>query len=64
MKKLRPMALESQRQFLGTLSEEERDTLLSLLKRVVAANDAVRFGHTERPALPSRTADDDQAPAV
>ncbi|MBE1593339.1 MarR family winged helix-turn-helix transcriptional regulator [Nonomuraea angiospora] len=42
--KLRPAAQESQRQFLSALSATERETLISLLQRVLAVNDAVRHG--------------------
>jgi DNA-binding MarR family transcriptional regulator len=38
--RLRPVALESQERFLGALSADERRTLVSLLQRVLAANDA------------------------
>lgn len=41
---LRPVALESQRQFLATLGVDEQETLVALLRRVLAANDAARRG--------------------
>jgi DNA-binding MarR family transcriptional regulator len=64
VRKLRPVALRSQQQFLDALSEPERDALLSLLKRVLEVNDAARLGHVDAAPLPRHTADDDEAPAV
>lgn len=40
---LRPVARRSQQGFLETLSAAERETLTSLLRRVLAANDAARL---------------------
>ncbi|SFB48453.1 DNA-binding transcriptional regulator, MarR family [Amycolatopsis marina] len=42
MDTLRPIAVESQQGFLDALSQTERATLIALLQRVLAANDAVR----------------------
>lgn len=39
---LRPIAMESQQGFLDALSPAEQDTLITLLRRVLAANDANR----------------------
>ena len=63
-RKLKPIALRSQQQFLGALSEPEQEVLLGLLRRVLEVNDATRLGHPEAASLPRHTADDDQAPAV
>ncbi|MQA62773.1 MAG: MarR family transcriptional regulator [Actinophytocola sp.] len=41
---LRPVAIESQKGFLDTLTAAEQKTLTSLLRRVLAANDADRWG--------------------
>jgi DNA-binding MarR family transcriptional regulator len=60
--RLRPVALESQRQFLATLGADEQETLISLLRRVLAANDAARLGAAEAPSSPPHP-DDHQAPA-
>ena len=59
---LRPVALASQRQFLATLGADEQETLVSLLRRVLAANDAARLGVAEAPSPPPH-ADDHRAPA-
>lgn len=59
---LRPVALQSQHGLLETLSADEQQTLLTLLRRVLAANDQQRLGGTTE--LPPHTPDDDQAPAV
>lgn len=40
---LRPVALESQRGFLDSLSPAEQATLISLLRKILAANDAARL---------------------
>ena len=61
--RLRPAARQSQQSFLGALSDAEQQTLLSLLRQVLAANDAARLGNTGAPR-PPHTDDDDQAPAV
>ncbi|MGH2962261.1 MAG: MarR family winged helix-turn-helix transcriptional regulator [Solirubrobacterales bacterium] len=45
--RLRPVAQESQQGFLETLSPEEQRILISLLRRVLEANDAARAGATE-----------------
>ncbi|MDW5322424.1 MarR family transcriptional regulator [Plantactinospora sp. KLBMP9567] len=42
IRRLRPVARESQEDFLRTLSPAERKTLVGLLGRVLAANDAAR----------------------
>lgn len=41
--RLRPVARESQQGFLQTLSEAEQEALISLLRRVLDANDATRL---------------------
>jgi MarR family transcriptional regulator, lower aerobic nicotinate degradation pathway regulator len=46
--RLRPIAQRSQEGFLGALTAAERETLISLLSRVLAANDAARL-NAERP---------------
>jgi MarR family transcriptional regulator, lower aerobic nicotinate degradation pathway regulator len=61
--RLEVAAQASQQEFLSTLTASERTTLLDLLRRVVEANDELRFG-TSADSLPERTPDDDQAPAV
>jgi DNA-binding MarR family transcriptional regulator len=61
--RLQVAAEASQQQFLTPLSAGERATLIDLLRRVVEANDELRFG-ADGDTLPARTADDDQAPAV
>lgn len=48
--RLRSVALESQKGFLQTLGPAERDTLISLLRRVLDANDAVRLSAREEPS--------------
>ena len=63
-RKLRPVALRSQQQFLDSLTRPEQEQLLALLTRVLEVNDAARLGHREAPPLPRHTADDDEAPAV
>jgi DNA-binding MarR family transcriptional regulator len=45
--RLRPVARESQEGFLETLSKSEQETLISLLARVLAANDDARLAGTE-----------------
>ncbi|MGH2761617.1 MAG: MarR family winged helix-turn-helix transcriptional regulator [Thermoleophilaceae bacterium] len=48
--RLRPVARESQQGFLQTLAPAEQKTLISLLRRVLDANDAARLTATgERP---------------
>jgi DNA-binding MarR family transcriptional regulator len=42
VERLRPVAQESQQGFLQALSPEEQDTLISLLRRALDANDAGR----------------------
>lgn len=49
---LHPIALESQQGFLDTLSSAEQETLISLLARVLAANDTAR-AHGNRASPPS-----------
>ena len=44
--RLRPVAEESQQSFLEALSPAEQDTLVSLLRRALDANDAVRGSAT------------------
>lgn len=46
---LRPIGRRSQQGFLNALSPEEQATLESLLRRVLAANDAARLPATEAP---------------
>jgi MarR family transcriptional regulator, lower aerobic nicotinate degradation pathway regulator len=41
---LKPVAVQSQQGFLDTLSTAEQETLTTLLRRVLAANDAARRG--------------------
>jgi DNA-binding MarR family transcriptional regulator len=60
--RLRPVARESQKGFLQTLSEAEQQTLISLLRRVLNANDASRLAPEEE-APPPPGADHTQAPA-
>lgn len=60
---LRPAAARSQESLLDSLSETEQRTLMSLLRRVLAANDANRLGNTGAPQ-PPHTDDDDQAPTI
>ncbi|MGH4014095.1 MAG: MarR family winged helix-turn-helix transcriptional regulator [Pseudonocardiaceae bacterium] len=51
---LRPVAEMSQQQFLDTLTDSERETLMTLLRRVLDANDAARLGAESEP--PARSA--------
>jgi DNA-binding MarR family transcriptional regulator len=51
--RLRPVARESQQGFLQTLSEAEQQTLISLLTRVLAANDATRLAAEDGPPAPA-----------
>ncbi|MBF6365380.1 MarR family transcriptional regulator [Nocardia puris] len=44
-KELRPVATESQKGFLDVLTPAEQKTLTTLLARVLAANDAERWGN-------------------
>jgi MarR family transcriptional regulator, lower aerobic nicotinate degradation pathway regulator len=64
VERLQPVAHQSQQRFLQTLSAEEQETLLTLLRRVLAANDEARLNGADGESLPPYTADDDQAPAV
>lgn len=60
--RLRPVAHESQQGFLQTLNPAERETLISLLRRVLDANDAARgAAPNERPA--PALSEDTRAPA-
>lgn len=43
---LRPIAIASHHGFLDTLTASEQDTLIGLLRRVLAANDAARLSST------------------
>jgi DNA-binding MarR family transcriptional regulator len=47
VEQLRPVAQYSQQGLLDTLSAAEQETLMSLLRRVLNANDAVRNTATE-----------------
>lgn len=49
IKRLGPIAHQSQQWFLKTLTEPEQATLVSLLTRVLDANDAVRLGASSKP---------------
>ena len=42
VRRLQPVALRSQEGFLDALSPDEQETLVALLRRVLAANDAAR----------------------
>ncbi|GAA2140958.1 MarR family transcriptional regulator [Streptomyces synnematoformans] len=66
LERLRPVAAESQRPLLAALTEPEREQLMSLLRRALAANDAARLGRgaDRDPDLAPRTADDDEAPPL
>jgi MarR family transcriptional regulator, lower aerobic nicotinate degradation pathway regulator len=44
VRRLQPVALRSQEGFLDSLTPEEQQTLISLLRRVLVANDAARAG--------------------
>jgi MarR family transcriptional regulator, lower aerobic nicotinate degradation pathway regulator len=44
VRRLQPVALRSQEGFLDSLTPEEQQTLISLLRRVLVANDAARTG--------------------
>ena len=50
--RLRPVAHESQLGFLQSLEAAEQQTLISLLRRVLDANDAARLTATEEPPTP------------
>ncbi|MFD0901291.1 MarR family winged helix-turn-helix transcriptional regulator [Actinomadura sediminis] len=54
VERFRPIAQESQREFLAVLSPEERRTLVSLLEKVLRANDAAGnpSASVEPPQLP------------
>ena len=58
---LRPVAQESQLGFLQTLSPAEQETLISLLRRALDANDAARATATD--ATPERHTHDSAEPA-
>lgn len=64
VRRLRPVAAQSQERFLEALSPEERETLLALLQRVLDANDTDRLGDDAAGRLAPHTTDDDQAPPV
>jgi DNA-binding MarR family transcriptional regulator len=51
---LRPVAQESQRGFLNALSRAEQETLVSLLRRALDANDATRGAAAEDPVRERR----------
>jgi len=52
---LRPEARRSQQGFLQTLSPAEQKTLISLLQRVLAANDAARLAGQDEDSAPPRS---------
>jgi MarR family transcriptional regulator, lower aerobic nicotinate degradation pathway regulator len=54
---LRPVAQESQQGFLQTLSPAEQETLISLLRRALDANDAARGAATDDATPPPHTHD-------
>jgi len=58
---LQPVARESQQGFLEALAPAEQRTLISLLRRVLDANDAARLSASDEPPTPSR-ADNERAP--
>ncbi|MEJ7824597.1 MAG: MarR family winged helix-turn-helix transcriptional regulator [Solirubrobacteraceae bacterium] len=60
---LRPVAQASQDGFLQTLTPAEQGTLISLLRRVLDANDEDRLAATARPPSPSRSQVDAPRPA-
>jgi DNA-binding MarR family transcriptional regulator len=48
LKRLRIVALDSQRGFLGALTPAEQETLVELLRRVLVANDAARLARSDQ----------------
>jgi len=54
---LQPVARESQQGFLQTLAPAEQETLISLLRRVLDANDAARLTAKQEPPSLHQTAE-------